>query len=69
MERSGSRPRTCVYVVPYASVASEPSPVVKEIESQSPTMPELPPEIETAASEGNTLETRIRKNAIISAIR
>jgi hypothetical protein len=69
IERSGSRPSTCVYVVPYASVASEPSPVVKEIESQSPTMPELPPEKETAASEDKTLETRTRKNATISAIK
>jgi hypothetical protein len=55
--------------VPYASVESEPSPVVKEIESQSPTIPELPPEKETPASEDKTLETRTIENAIISAIR
>jgi hypothetical protein len=69
MERSGSRPSTCVYVVPYASEASEPSPVVKEIENQFPTMPELPPENETAASAGKTLATRTGKNAAIRAIR
>jgi hypothetical protein len=69
IERSGSRPRACEYVVPYVSVASEPSPVVKEIESQSPTWPELPPEKETAASEGGeTVETRTKKNAISRAI-
>jgi hypothetical protein len=68
-ESSGSRPSTCVYVVPYASVASRPSPVVKEIESQSPTIPEFPPEKETEAFADETLRKGMRENATVSTIR
>jgi hypothetical protein len=48
---------------------SEPSPVVKETDSQSPTILELPPEKETAASEDETLAKRTSENATIDAIR
>jgi hypothetical protein len=50
-------------------VASGPSPVVKEIENQFPTIPVFPPERETDASEGKTLRTGMREIATVSAMR